>query len=104
MIVTFIKNSTPYMAGEQAGFPDARAKALIAAGVAIQAEPSSVAAIPDPAAIVTKPMPQSSPATFTARHAGSGRWRVFDAADKPVTDAMDKAAAIEEAKRRNAGG
>ncbi|NFV80003.1 hypothetical protein [Magnetospirillum aberrantis] len=40
--------------------------------------------------------------TFTARHVGAGRYKVFDADDKPVTEAMDKDSATAEAALRNA--
>lgn len=65
MIVKFIKNHTPYMAGETAGFSDDRAKALIASGVALAADgtaPAPVAAVITPSGIVTKPVPASAPA------------------------------------------
>lgn len=34
MLVLFIKSHTPYLAGEMADFPDARAKALVSRGIA----------------------------------------------------------------------
>lgn len=41
MLVRFLKNHTPYLAGETAGFPDAQAKALIDKRVAAPAGPLS---------------------------------------------------------------
>lgn len=91
-------------AGEIVDLPYAVATACLSNGTVCpaDAEPPRVRGA-ELALSVQPELPQPSPAPFTARHAGSGRWRVFDAADKPVTDAMDKAAAVAEAKRLNAG-
>lgn len=37
-LVKFLKHASPYMAGETAGFPDARADQLIAKGIAVPAK------------------------------------------------------------------
>lgn len=76
ILVKFIKSSTPYMAGETAGFADAQAKALIARGVALAVGGSApVAAVIAPAQIVTKPMPASAPDSAE-----------FDPTNSPIAD------------------
>jgi hypothetical protein len=51
MLIKFIRSITPYIAGETADFPTARAQAYIDAGVAVEVKPAAapVEAVVDPA-------------------------------------------------------
>ena len=55
MLIKFIKNETPYMAGETADFDDRAAKARIRRGVAVEVPAKS------PAGYVTKPTVPAPP-------------------------------------------
>ena len=84
MLVKFVKNHTPYMAGETARFDDAVARGLIAAGKAQQAgvapavetvvQPPPVAT-PEPAPVVEKPVTEPETVTTVARGNRGGRAR-----------------------------